>query len=649
MKQSVLIHTAAALALMTACSKKSKSDSDSTTTTTDESLIVNGLAISGLNLTQKSDAATPNGFKKSSALASASDTCGVAFPEVSGTRPDGYYACMAAFEARDRFFQAGPTVITSRIESVDARINDYISRLAKSEIPCLDPNNTTERTATASTSAAGEAEMTIPAYKLSEFDIATTFSDGHSLDFNRKYYYSCSNAFADTLASGASFNILLGRKESTWYLGEIQTISPGANSTAPFARTMMSLDADENMEILFAIAPQALGQSSATNPESDTREAVYGGVYHQSAGFAQFVIRPKDNIIGASAIMNWGCEQRLIMNDKAVYVELNGNNYGSCFANDTWVNDSTNTGPAYDASRLTAKGCLKVSGALPEPQSDLSLCEEAGLLVATDAGGEYEDPFARYGIFKLSTNLASPPTGGFAMRVYHGIRLAPTLGDGTNEMQFINIPPQAQVVVEDYAASSFAFTKSSDSSDSDAGTVSAACNATETEREKTFTQKAEFAVQTYIDQMLESAPEGGNPQDGSAVTAESMLEQLKKSLAETGNAAPTVKTRLTRSLGATFRALGTGALSLKYNGTEIGTATVDQTELASDKGYTDVTVTLSTVPSVEASGKFTLEYSGKTRLVCNNATATTRKVNTQVGLPTFMLYFKPGTEEAAAE
>jgi hypothetical protein len=235
------------------------------------------------------------------------------------------------------------------------------------------------------------------------------------------------------------------------------------------------------------------------------------------------------------------------------------------------------------------------------------------------------------------------------MRVYHGIRLAPTLGDGTNEMQFINIPPQAQVVVEDYAASSFAFTKSSDSSDSDAGTVSAACNATETEREKTFTQKAEFAVQTYIDQMLESAPEGGNPQDGSAVTAESMLEQLKKSLAETGNAAPTVKTRLTRSLGATFRALGTGALSLKYNGTEIGTATVDQTELASDKGYTDVTVTLSTVPSVEASGKFTLEYSGKTRLVCNNATATTRKVNTQVGLPTFMLYFKPGTEEAAAE
>jgi hypothetical protein len=647
MKQSLLIHTAAALALMTACGKKSKSDSGDTTTT--DSLIINGLALGGLNLTQKSDAATPNGFKKSSALASASDTCGTTFPEVSGSRPEGYYACMAAYEARDRFFQAGPTVITSRISSVDGRLNDYIGRLSNTEIPCLDPNHVAERTAKVSTSGAGDHEATVPAYKLSEFDSATTFSDGHSLDFKRKYFYSCSNAFADNAASGANFNILLGRKEGTWYLGEIQTISPGANSTAPFARTMMSLDADENMEILFAIAPQALGQSTASNPESGTREAVYGSVYHQSAGFAQFVIRPKDNIMGASAIMNWGCEQRLVMNDKAVYVELNGNNYGSCFANDNWVNDSSNTGPAYDASRLTAKGCLKVSGALPEPQTDLSLCEEAGLLVATEAGGAYEDPFARYGIFKLSTNLASPPSDGFAMRVYHGIRLAPTLGEGTQEMQFINSPPQAQLVVKDDAASSFAFTKSSDSSDSDAGTVSAACNATEAEREKTFAQKSEFAVQTYINQMLETAPEAGKNPDGSAVTAESMLELLKKSLAETGNAAPVIKTRVSRSLGATFRAIGTGALSLKYNGTEIGTATVDQAELASDKGYTDVTIALSTVPSVDASGKFTLEYSGKTRLVCNNATATTRKVNTQVGLPTLMLQFKPETNEAAAE
>jgi hypothetical protein len=55
------------------------------------------------------------------------------------------------------------------------------------------------------------------------------------------------------------------------------------------------------------------------------------------------------------------------------------------------------------------KGYLKASEALPEPQSDLSLCAEAGLLVATDAGGEYEVPFARYGIFKLSTNPALPP------------------------------------------------------------------------------------------------------------------------------------------------------------------------------------------------------------------------------------------------
>lgn len=634
MKSTLAIYTAGALAL-TACGKKSNNDTASTTT---ESLVVNGLALAGLNLTQKTDAATPKGFKKSASLASASDTCGTAFPEVSGSRPDGYYACMAAYDVRDRFFQAGPTVITNRLESVDERLNEYVGRLASYEIPCLDPNHTADRVATVSTGANSEAEATVPAYKLSEFNIATTFSDGHTLDFGRKYYYSCSNKFG----SGANFNILLGRKESTWYLGEIQTIPEGSTSTAPFLKTMMSLDADENMEILFAVAQSSLGQSTAANPESGTYSSVKSGVYSQSAGFAQFVVRPKENIMGASAIMNTGCEQRLVMNDKAVYVEVNGNNYGNCFATDNWVGDSGYTGPAYSASRVGVKGCLKVSGSTPEPQSDLSLCEEAGLLVATEAGGgQYEDPFARYGIFKLSNDTGNPPTGGFALRAYHGIRLAPTLGEGTNEMQYIQIPPEAQVVVSDYAAISLAFSKSSDSSDSDAGTVSAACNAAEASREQAYTQKAEFSVQTFIDTMLAGA------QEGTTVTADTVLEQFKKALTNTGDAAPKVTTRLTRSLGASFRGVGIGTASLKYNGTEIGTATVDQSELAADKGYTDVAVTLTTVPTVEASGKFTLEFSGKTRLVCTNAVSTTRKANTQLGLPTFMLYSKPDTETPA--
>jgi hypothetical protein len=594
--------------------------------------------LAGLNLTQKTDAATPNGFKKSAGLANASDICGTTFPEVSGSRPDGYYACMAAYDVRDRFFQGGPTVIKNRLESVDTRLNEYVGRLADYEIPCLDPNHTSDRVATVSAGTNSEEEATVPAYKLSEFNIATTFSDGHSLDFGRKYYYSCSNKFG----SGADFNILLGRKDSTWYLGEIQTIPEGSTSSAPFLKTMMSLDADENMEILFGIAPGALGQNTATNPESGTYSAITGGVYSKSAGFAQFIVRPKENIIGASALMNTGCEQRLVMNDKAVYVEVNGNNYGNCFSGDIWTSDSGYTGPAYSASRVGVKGCLKVSGTTPEPQSDLSLCEEAGLLVATEAGGgQYEDPFASYGIFKLSSNTASPPTGGFALRAYHGQRLAPTLGEGTNEMQYIKIPPEATVVVDDYATISLAFSKTSDSSASDAGTVSAACNAAEASREQTYTQKAEFTVQSFVDTMLSGA------QEGTTVTADTVLEQFKKALANTGDAAPKITLRLTRTIGSSFNGVGIGTASLKYNGTEIGTATVDQSTLASDKGYTDIAVPLTTVPTVDASGKFTLEFSGKTRLVCANSVATTRKVNTHLGLPTFTLYSKPDTETPA--
>jgi hypothetical protein len=346
--------------------------------------------------------------------------------------------------------------------------------------------------------------------------------------------------------------------------------------------------------------------------------------------------------MGASAIMNTGCEQRLVMNDKAVYVEVNGNNYGNCFANDNWVGDSGYSGPAYSASRVGVKGCLKVSGSIPEPQNDLSLCEEAGLLVATEAGGgQYEDPFARYGIFKLSSNTANPPTGGYALRAYHGQRIAPTLGDGTNAMQYIQIPMNAQVVVKDYSATSLAFSKTSDSSDSDAATITAACNAAEASREQTYTQKAEFSVQTFIDTMLVGA------EAGTSMTAETVLEQFKKALANTGDAAPKITARLTRSLGASFRGVGIGTASLKYNGTEIGSALVDQSELAADKGHTDITVTLTTVPTVDASGKFTLEFSGKTRLVCANEVSTLRKANTRLGLPTFMLYSKPDSETTA--
>jgi len=642
MKYTLAIYTAVVLT-SAACGKKNDSDDESANSETEKTL-VSGIAVGPLNLAIKAEAATPPAFKASTGLAKADSTaiCTAVHGGSGDSRTEGYYACKAAYDAREEFFQSGPAVIRSRIDSVENRLNEYVGRLANYEIPCLDPRHTETRVATVVTGADSSSEQEVPPYALKTFSSATTFSDNHTVDFGKTFYFSCKDSFGDT----ANFDILLGRKDSTWYLGENMKYGPSTPADdASTIKHLMSLDANDNMEIHLSLGSKSLAESTATNPETLGYTTLKNDIYKKSTGFVQVIVRPTEGIIGASTLMNNGCGQRLVMNDVAVYIEVNSNNYGVCYSDDVWINDSGYTGAAYSSVKTTLKGCLRVDGTLPEPLLTLDLCEESGLLVAKDGGG-YEDPFSKYGIYALSSNLASPPTGGHAMRAYHGARLWPELATNINAMQKIYIPETAELVVADYASISMPFNKAADAVDSNETVVSAACNAAEATREKTFTQKLEIKISEWVAMNLSSISELDKQQSTEEEIKAKILEKIQGDLANTGDAAPVVSTRVTRSLGANFRAVGIGTYTLKYGDATVGTATVDQSSLANDKGQSDVTIAFSSIPTIAEDGKFVLEYVGKTRLECNNAVSTNRKVNTQLGLASLRMFSKP---ESAAE
>ena len=636
-----ILATFAVLALVSSsCNKKDDSTTDAQNAPSEKTQIA-GIAVGPLNLAIKAEAATPPAFKASTALAAPDSTaiCTGVHGGSGDSRTEGYYACKAAYDAREAFFQAGPAYIRNRIDAVESRLTDYAARLANYEIPCLDPSHTAVRTASVARGANTTVDEEIPAYALKTFSSATTFSDNHKVDFGKTFYFSCKDSFGDT----TDIDILLGRKDSTWYLGE--NLKYNASTSADNAGTLkhlMSLDANDNMEIHLSLGTKALDQSTATNPETLGYSTLKNSIYKQSTGLVQVVVRPTEGIIGASTLMDNGCGQRLVMNDVAVYIEINSNNYGVCYGGDIWTNESAYTGPAYSSVKATLKGCLRVDGALPEPLLTLDLCEESGLLVAKDGGG-YEDPFSKYGIYALSSNLASPPTGGHALRAYHGARLWPDLANLINPMQQIKIPDSAELVVSDFTKISMPFAKASDAVDSNETVVSAACNASDSAREKSFTQKWEMKVSDLL--AMEKIPENEVNPPTEAEFKAAMLEGMQSSLAQTGDQAPVVFTQVTRSLGANFRAISIGAYTLKYGDATIGTATVDQTTLSQDKGKSDIAITLSSIPTLAEDGKFTLEFSGKTRLDCNTAVATTRKVNTQLGLAGLRMFRIPTAAE----
>lgn len=604
-----------------ACSKKSST----TTAAAEDSVTIETLALSSLNLTQKSDATTPAGFKAgtSLSLASASDICNTKFPaDGSGARPSQYYACLGAYDVRQRFFQAGPTVIRERLKSVDDRLNGYLTRTQTARIPCFDPSNLGGTDSILKEGATEEGVY--PAYELKTFGTSTTFSDKTTLDFGRSYSFSCWDHFGDSSA----FDIYMGRKDSTWYLAEVQTPGSAASADSIKALSLLKVDADDNMEVLFAIGTKTLAANTDANPETLSASAI-NALYNQSAGFAQFVVRPKEGIYGAVAVMNYACEQRLVMNDTAAYVEVNGNSYGHCFANDVWVGNSDFSTPAYSADKTNSKVCLKVTGTLPEPQDDLSLCESAGLLVSDENGG-YIDPFKKYGIMNLTTNVANPPSNGFGIRAYQATRLLPDIGSGTPALKMLEIPPTADVKIKGFSAISLALTKSSSSADADDASLSAACNAAEAARKQSFTQAFELSIADYITAMTKSAPTG--------TTSDTILEGLNTALARTGETAPAFKARLSRRIGTTFHSVGSGTVTVKYDGTTIGTATLDQSTLAADVTGTDISINLNPAPTATATGKFTVEYSGKTVLECNNAISTVRTANSFLGNPSVLIF-----------
>ena len=247
------------------CGKKSATDSEDKAVA--KKAVVKGLVVAPLNLAIKLDASTPAAFKAGASLAN-TDSAAICTGVHGGSgdnRTEGYYACMIVYEAREDFFQVGPAVIRNRIDSVEGRLNEYVGRLSNYEIPCLDTRNTSARSGLVVKGTGSNVEEAISPYALKEFSTKTIFSEDHVLDFGRKFHFSCKNSFSDRL----DFDILLGQKDSTWYLGENlkYNASTPADDASSF-KTLMSLDSSDNMEIMMSLGNKSLLESSLTNPET---------------------------------------------------------------------------------------------------------------------------------------------------------------------------------------------------------------------------------------------------------------------------------------------------------------------------------------------------------------------------------------------
>ncbi|MBM4254189.1 MAG: hypothetical protein FJ146_19665 [Deltaproteobacteria bacterium] len=614
-----------------ACSKKKSGSSD-------EPSSGNSITVPALvspNLKNKALAATPKGFKptnSASLLGSDEDAAAAACAQVnSNTQSDAYLSCYAAWDMRSRFFRAGPTQIFDRLADVDSRLNGYIERVSSYRVPCLDPTTTAGREKIAK--GGGDVDEDVPAYALKDFDGKTTFAGGHVLDLGRNFSFSCADSFGE---NGRTMKVFFGRKDGTWNIAQVQKPA-GVSDSTPGITMAATLDKDDNMEIFFGIAGAPLAVDTSDNPE--TSSSLWSSLYSNSAGLSQFVVRPKDNIVAASALMNYSCEQRLIMNDVAVYVEVNGNNYGRCYSGDT-LTLASNSAPSYSSQKVALKACLKVSGSAPEPQTTLDLCEESGLLVK-DSNGNYENPFAKVGLYSFTSDISQTATASNKpMRAFHGVRILPNLGDGVNPLQLISIPQNTEVKVDGYAPDAITFEKTSDSADGDAGKVTAACNSNSL-TSASFTQKWQASVASELSRRI--AASSGAGQSSTPPSEADVLKGLQAALDSTGDAAPSVKVRVTRNLGANYRGYGAGTFTVKYDGNTIGTATVDQASLASDVSYTDVTIPLSSIPVLGAAGNFTIEYAGTSTLACNTQTSIQRTANSKSGIPTLYVYRSSAT------
>lgn len=165
--------------------------------------------------------------------------------------------------------------------------------------------------------------------------------------------------------------------------------------------------------------------------------------------------------------------------------------------------------------------------------------------------------------------------------------------------------------------------------------ITAQCNASEADRTLSFTQTLDLS----IGDLVQAAPvfPGGD----SAAAQERFLEILNAALAETGDTAPSFSVSISGSVGATYRSLISGAVSLSVGGSEVGSSSY----AGSTSGLTNiaaVSINPTAVPVLDTNSKISATISGQVTLSCSDQDSTSEfTASSNVGLPGLVVYGQP--------
>ena len=316
------------------------------------------------------DAKTPKALKANSLSLSETEPCAPAdYPGQNPDDPDTDISkCKALQTVKGRFFQSGPTTLSTILSGVDGRIAEFFSE-PNAYIPCLDPTNT---------------GTDYDAFVETSYDFEATFPDGSTFDSGFRYHLNCIREISETSWVG------IGKKDGVTYLYDGSTSNSGGAILA-------SVDENRNVEMWYVVkgldpdfntetGTEKLGPSSI----EDQVDLTYGG----STGIVHLKADATTNTLELTATgegLGDGCGMHLQTNGDYLYYKANRNFYGRCYGDDytdhgaekysddgTALSEQNSADVGYRAGFDAREYCFAVSGDEPVPAA-LSVCTDVGL------------------------------------------------------------------------------------------------------------------------------------------------------------------------------------------------------------------------------------------------------------------------------
>ena len=507
-------------------------------------------------------------------LSSLADACSDQYnPNTETTQWEG---CKAAANVKEKFFLgAGPTDLADLVSKVDSRMSDIFRNADWSYMPCLDATNTAGGSFTDN-----NTEQTYPAFSEYKWSGSYTFEDGKTFDSGLDAYLSCYSSLGENPLGGTSW-IAYGRKDGDYYILEGQTAGIGS---------LAKLSSTGDVELYFAAGTKPSSFPASFDEELAVDNKTSTGIVHLKSfadtGFMELTT------VGLGPGV---CGTHLVTNGKLMYIEMNENEIGACFATDTGINSMTskrNDGGArsYDASFDNQKFCLDVSSTTKilaydslEPCNDIGLSNSTFQLTSL----KRENLRGVYGIYMFSTDPK----------------------DLITEVTFVPVN-SGQVEGSDRVNEGFDIIEETNSK------IDTACSTAAADK-KDITLFYRLDIDSYLKAKI--AEIEASPNKSSEFEASDLIaEQVASMIASTGDTAAKVDFTISASAGGLKWADFDLSVSLKLDGTEIASGQyVESTDHTIGAQKISLIADLS---SITKTSKLTLEGNGTLQLGCNNTT-----------------------------